>query len=140
MAKNTRKWALGALVAAAAGYAVGILTAPKSGKETRKDIQKATVKAKAEAERTLKRLHSDLDGLIARSKEYAKTLQATAQKELLRVIEKAQVAKDKARGILSALHEGGADDKELQQAIADVNQAINHLKQYAQQNGKKPTK
>ncbi len=130
MAKNTRKWAIGALVAGVAGYAAGILTAPKSGKETRKDIQEAAIKAKTEAERKLKQLHSDLDVLISKGKSQATNLQAKAKEELGHVIDKAQVAKDKARSLLSALHEGDASDEDLQKAIHDVNQAIDHLKKY----------
>ncbi len=37
--------------AVAAGFAAGILTAPKSGKETRKDLKKKAVNFKAEAEK-----------------------------------------------------------------------------------------
>lgn len=36
--------------AVAAGFAAGVLTAPKSGKETRSDIKKRAVKLKKEAE------------------------------------------------------------------------------------------
>lgn len=44
MAKG--KVAFGAIVAAAAGFVSGILLAPKSGKETRQDIKKASVDTK----------------------------------------------------------------------------------------------
>ncbi len=40
------KFALGAVVAAAAGFVAGILTAPKSGKETRDEIKDKAVKTK----------------------------------------------------------------------------------------------
>jgi len=40
MSKNKGKFALGALLGALAGAAAGILLAPKSGKETRKDLAK----------------------------------------------------------------------------------------------------
>jgi gas vesicle protein len=40
------KFAIGALLGAAAGFVAGILTAPKSGKETREDIKDTAVKAK----------------------------------------------------------------------------------------------
>jgi len=40
MSKDTgKKVALGALIAASVGYVAGVLTAPKSGKETRQDIK-----------------------------------------------------------------------------------------------------
>ncbi len=136
MAKNGKKWALAAVVAGAAGYVAGILTAPKSGKETRKDIKDAAVKAKSEAERVLKELHSDLDALIVKGKARAKTLGATAQKELLKLLDNANSAKEKARTILSALHEGdAADDKDLQGAINDAKSSIDNLKKYLKKNG-----
>ncbi|MCA1806602.1 MAG: YtxH domain-containing protein, partial [Actinobacteria bacterium] len=43
MANKSGKFAIGAVFAAAAGYVTGILTAPKSGKETRKDIHDTAV-------------------------------------------------------------------------------------------------
>ena len=51
MAKTGRKLAVGTLIGAGIGYLAGILTAPKSGRETRQDIKDATLKAKTEAER-----------------------------------------------------------------------------------------
>lgn len=140
MAKSTKKWAVSALVAGAAGYVAGILTAPKSGKETRKDIKEAAGKAKSEAERKLKQLHSDLDDMIGKGKTRAKSLQATAQRDLGKLIDKAQMAKDKARALLSALHEGDADDKDLQKVIKEVNDALDHLKNYLHKDGQKTSK
>lgn len=55
------KIAVSAIIAATAGYVAGILTAPKSGKETRKDIQDKALKAKREAEARLKALYSDIE-------------------------------------------------------------------------------
>ena len=45
------KKVLAIIGAAAAGFAAGILTAPKSGKETRKDLKKKAVKLKADTEK-----------------------------------------------------------------------------------------
>ncbi len=42
----SKKFLLGATIGAIAGFVTGILTAPKSGKETRQDIKDASVKAK----------------------------------------------------------------------------------------------
>lgn len=42
--------AINTLVAAAAGFAAGILLAPKSGKETREDIKAKAIEAKDKAE------------------------------------------------------------------------------------------
>lgn len=130
MRKSNRNLAIGTLVAAGIGYAAGILSAPKSGRETRRDIQRASIKAKTEAEKTLKKLHSELGDLITQGKAKARNVKDTAKKELVEALTKAQFAKEKARAILSAVHEGDADDKDLKKAITEVNKAIDHLKTY----------
>jgi gas vesicle protein len=135
MAKNTgRNWAVGALVAGVAGYVAGILTAPKSGKETRKDIQSAALKAKREAEAKLKTLHAELDDLIAEGKQKATSAKATGKKELDTALKAAQAAKKKAREMLSAIHEGDADDEDLQAAITEVKSSIKHLGAFLKKN------
>jgi gas vesicle protein len=130
MNKTTKRWALGAFFAAIAGYLAGILTAPKSGKETREDIKEAAEKGISEAEKRLKKLHTQLAALMNEAKDKATTLQGAAQKELQTVIDKTNVAKEKARMLLSASHEGKADDKDLQKAIDEANKALEHLKKY----------
>jgi gas vesicle protein len=45
------KFALGALIGAVAGLVAGVLTAPKSGKETRADIKEKAAELKSEAAR-----------------------------------------------------------------------------------------
>jgi gas vesicle protein len=132
------KLAVGAAIAAAAGYVAGILTAPKSGKDTREDIQNAAVKARTEAEHRLKALHSELSELIDQGKDGAGKLQDSAKKQYSTVLGVAQTAKDKAREMLSAIHEGGAEDKDLESAIEEVNQAISHLKKFLKNDPKAP--
>lgn len=131
MSKTTKRFAIGALVAGAAGYIAGILTAPKSGKETRDDIKNAAQHGMAEAERRLKQLHTQLAQVIDEAKEKLGMLKGKAQIELTDAIEKSRLAKEKARQILSAIHEdGGTDDKELKRAIEDANKAIDHLRAF----------
>ncbi len=122
--------ATGALLAAGAGYLTGILTAPKSGKETRHDIAKNASKARTDGERQLKKLHSELNGLIKDGDHATKKARNKANKELQVAIDKAKVAKDKARGILSALHDGDADDPNLQAVIEEVKLAKRNLAKY----------
>lgn len=124
------KVALGAAIAAGVGYVAGVLTAPKSGKATRKDIEKTASKAKKEAEKKLKELHSDLDNLIGKGKKQAKDAGDKAKTGIGDAVDKAQTAKDKAREVLSAIHEGEASDKELQKAIDEVKKATKHLKTF----------
>lgn len=136
MSKDVRKFALGAVVLGMIGYVAGILTAPKSGRETRKDISDKAIKAKTEAEKRLKVAHSDLDKLITKGKKMADTAKYSAKTGLADSMDKAQKAKEKAREMLSAMHEGAADDKDLQKAIVEVNSAIDHLKKYVAKDAK----
>ena len=129
MGKGT-KFAVGTAIAAGVGYVAGVLTAPKSGKETRKDIQDKAVKAKTESEKKLKELNAELNNLIATAKTKAKSAQSGAKTELHKALDVAVGAKEKAREVISAFHEGESEDKDLQKAVTDVNKAIDHLKKY----------
>ncbi len=120
----------GALLVAGAGYLAGILTAPKSGKETRRDIAKSASKARVDAEKQLKKMHSELNDLIKDGETASKKAGAKAKDELKDAIEKAKIAKGKAREILSALHDGDADDPNLQKALKEVKLAKSNLAKY----------
>lgn len=120
----------GALVIAGAGYLAGILTAPKSGKETRKDIAKTASKARVDAEKQLKKLHSELADLIKDGDKKTKSARTKASTELKDAVDKARIAKDKAREILSALHDGDADDPNLQAVLDEVKLAKRNLVKY----------
>lgn len=130
MGKSAKKWAVGAVVAGVAGYVAGILTAPKSGKETRADIKNAAVKAKTESEKKLKEIHSELNKHLAEAKEMGAKLSGKARDELSSAVDKAKAAKEKARELLSALHDGDADNPELKKAVDEGKSAINHLKKF----------
>jgi gas vesicle protein len=130
MNKAFKRLAIGTLIAGAAGYIAGILTAPKSGRETRQDIKQATDQTIAEAEKQLKKLHTELNELLSEAKKRGKTAQGKAKTELDDLTEKASTAKQKAREILSAIHEGDTENKELQRAMSDASKAIKHLRNY----------
>lgn len=131
---SVRNVAIGAAIAGVAGYVTGILTAPKSGKETRKDIKNKAAQAKAEAEKRLKKMHSELNELIATGKKRLKDATSTTKVGFSEALDKAVAAKEKAREMLSAIHEGQADDKDLEAAVKEVNDAIDHLKKYVKKN------
>jgi len=131
MARGTaKKFAIGAGIAAAVGYIAGLLTAPKSGKETRGDLKNAAEKATNEAEEQLKKLHSELDKLLADAKEKGDDLGGKAKREIDKLLDTANDARDKAGGIVDALRKDRATDKELKKAIEDANRAIEHLRDY----------
>jgi gas vesicle protein len=127
---KTKNFAIGTTVAAIAGYVAGVLTAPKSGKETRGDIKDTANKGVLEAERELKKLHSELDKLLNESKDRGTELSDKASKELTLLVDKAKDSKEKARTMLSAIHEGDAQDKDLQKAITEAHKAIDHIRTY----------
>lgn len=127
---NYKKLAVGSAVAATAGYLAGILTAPKSGKETRGDIRAAAEKSRIEAEKDLKRLHTELDKVIKEAKTGSGKLGVKAQKELNELVEKAKDTKEKVREVLSAIHEGDAEDQDLQKAVRNANLAVKNLRKY----------
>lgn len=126
MANSNKKWALGAILAAIGGYVTGILTAPKSGKETRQDIKDEAVKLKVEAEKKLKELHTELDNVIGEGHKKAGELKSNAKAAL----SSAEAAKDKVKELLSRLHSGEADPSELDTAIKEASKALENLKKH----------
>lgn len=130
MKDTTKRFAVGAAVAAAAGYLAGLLTAPQSGKETRQDVKESALRGMREAERQLKKLHTELNDILAEASEKTDKLSGKAKEELDVAMAATRVAKEKAREILSAVHEGKAEDKELQKAVKEAQKAIAHMKNY----------
>ncbi len=130
MKDSTKRFAVSAAIAAAAGYVTGILTAPKSGRETRHDIKDVTVHGIHEAERQLKKLHTELNDVIGQARDRSDKLSGKAKEELDVATNAAKQVKEKVREILSAVHDGRAEDKELQKAIKDAKKAADHLRAY----------
>ncbi len=134
MARNShtkRNLAVGGVLLAGLSYAAGILTAPKSGRETRKDIRKAALKAKTEAERKLKAAHSELNDVVDEVSKKATSVKSKANDELQAALKQAKNVRTKASEILSAIHEGDSDDHDLEKALTDVKKALKHLKTFA---------
>lgn len=130
MGKKERNLAVGAIAGAGLGYLAGILTAKKSGKETRKDIADATIMAKKQAEKTIKSLHTSLVELLKEGEEILKSTKDGTRAGFINALDKAKKARDSTREVLSAIHEGDADDKDLKKAITDATKAIEHLRTY----------
>lgn len=137
MSKNTKNVVLGVVIAAAAGYVAGVLTAPKSGKETREDLKNAASATKKQLEEKLKSLQGDVSKLLKEANVRLKTLSGAAKAELQEAIVRAQIAKDKAKEVMSALQDGEAEDEDLNNAVQDLRTSISHLKIYAK---KSPSK
>lgn len=130
MAKNSGKWAVGTLLAGVAGFVTGILTAPKSGKETRKDIKNTALKAKAEAEKELKSMHSQLNTALDKAKTESEKVSAKAKVEYEKAVVKAKSAKEKIRDLLSSLHDGDADDPDLKKALQEAKDALKSIEKF----------
>ena len=127
MAKLGRKIALGTVIGVVTGYVAGILTAPKSGKETRQDIKKVSAKALREAEKQLKALYSELDEAIVKATQKAKGFSGQGKDKLDGYVDKAKEAKQKAKEVLSAIRAGDAEDPDLKDAVKQANEAKKHL-------------
>lgn len=130
MNKAFKRLAIGTMIAGAAGYVAGLLTAPKSGRATREDIKNATDNTVSETERQLKKLHTELNELLVEAKSRSTKLQGKAMQEYEDVASMAAKSKQKVREIISAVHEGGTDNKELQRVMNDTTKAVKHLKTY----------
>src|SRR6476469_7044774 len=98
--KTVKKVAAGAAIAGAAGYLAGLLTAPKSGRETREEFRKSAGKGMTEVERQLKSLQTELSDLINEARGKGDDASGKAQKELHKLADKAKDSKDKVKEIL----------------------------------------
>lgn len=130
MGKAGKRIALGTAFAAVVGYAAGVLTAPKSGKQTRAGIKSAANDSISEAERQLKKLHTQLTRLMNEAKAQTEDARGKSKTEIKGVVEKSKLVREKARELLSAVHEGDADGKDLKKTIAETTDAVESLKAY----------
>jgi gas vesicle protein len=129
--ENTgKKMALSALIAGVAGYVSGILTAPKSGKDTRKDIVEGAEGFKEDAEDQLKKANDELKDLLKDAKTKTVALSAQAREEFNEAVLRAKDAQNKAATTLKAVKNGAADDPDLNKAVKQAKQAVKNLSKY----------
>jgi gas vesicle protein len=127
--------AVATAIAAGAGYVAGILTAPKSGKQTRQDIKDKAAETKEELAKKLDTVSTELGEVIAKGKTRVKDLESSAKAEMEKAVNAAVLAKDKAKDMVAAVKRGEGEDKDLKKAVNDVHSAIDNLKKYMQKNG-----
>jgi gas vesicle protein len=128
---SNRKWAIGALLAGVAGFIAGILTAPKSGKETREDIKDTANRVVSEAEKQLKKIHSEMNVVIEDAKQLLAGKSGKAKEDVSHAIHQAKEKQQKVKELLSALRDGGASDNpELKKALKEAGSALDHLKTF----------
>ncbi len=123
----TRKIAVGSAIAGLAGYLAGILTAPKSGKQTRQDIGQKALDIKDDAEAELVQLNDELMELIKNTKVKTISLSSSARTEFNEAVVKAKDAQNKAAQMLKAAKAGEAADPDLNKAVKQAKQAVKNL-------------
>lgn len=131
MSKDTgKKVAIGAIIAGAVGYIAGLLTAPKSGKETRQDIKDTANKFAREAEKKLKSLHTELGELIDKANQLLVKESGKAKAGLDKALAVAKENQLKVKEVISAIRNGETDQPELEKAIKEATKAKDHLAKY----------
>lgn len=122
-----RKVAIGSVVAGAVGYLAGVLTAPKSGKQTRKDIADKAGDIVNDTEDQLQDLNDELKDLIKSTKDKTIALSSSARAEFNEAVVKAKDAQNKSTQVLKAAKAGEASDPDLNKAVKQARQAIKNL-------------
>lgn len=127
---SMRKLAIGSAIAGAVGYLAGVLTAPKSGKETRSDITHKAEDIKDSLFDQLQDVHDELRDLIKTAKVKTVALGSSARAEFNEAVIRAKDAQNKASQVLKAVKNGEASDPELDKAIRQAKQAAKNLAKY----------
>jgi gas vesicle protein len=129
--QNTgKKVAASALIAGVAGYLSGILTAPKSGKETRKQLVEDAESIKVSTEEQLQKANEELKVLLKDTKTKTVALSGQAREEFNEAVIRAKDAQNKASTTIKALKNGEAEDPELNKAVKQAKQAAKNLSKY----------
>jgi gas vesicle protein len=122
-----RKMAVSALIAGVAGYIGGLLTAPKSGKETRKKLTEEAEGFKDNTEEQLQKANEDLKVLLKDAKNKTVSLSTQAKEEFNEALLRAKDAQNKASSTLKAIKNGEAEDPELNKAVKQAKLAAKNL-------------
>jgi gas vesicle protein len=120
----------GVLLAGIAGYVAGVLTAPKSGQETRQDIRDGANRAVEVAEEKLLALREDLDDLIEIASGKVSSAKGRAKDQLNDAIDTAKDARVKSVEVAKAVKSGEADQPELNRAMKQLKDAKKNLTKY----------
>jgi gas vesicle protein len=127
-----RKIAVGSAIAAGVGYLAGVLTAPKSGKETRSDIANKAGDIKDSLVFQLEDLEDQLKSKLKDAKDKTISLSSNARAEFSEAVIRAKDAQNKASYVLKAVKSGESSDADLNRAIKQARQALKNLEKYFQ--------
>ncbi|HUY52962.1 MAG TPA: YtxH domain-containing protein [Candidatus Dormibacteraeota bacterium] len=119
-----------AILGSSLGYLAGLLTAKKSGANTRKDISDASKEIQKKAETTASNLYKELSGAIEQAEVKIDKGKLSVRNNLYRATTRANKVKSQANEILMAIKNGNADDKDLQKSVDSIKSAIKNLKNY----------
>lgn len=122
-----RKIAIGSVIAGGIGYLAGILTAPKSGKQTRKQIADTAENVAKDVEDQLHDLNDELKDLIKSTKVKTISLSSSARAEFNEAVVRAKDAQNKTAQVLKAAKAGEASDPDLNKAVKQARQAVKNL-------------
>lgn len=128
--KQIKSTAIAGLIGVGVGVAVGILTAPKSGKETRKDIVDGSVKLKDELFKRYHDVQTSLSEAIDHAISQLNSFKGSSKESLEDLIAKAKDAEFKALDIFRAVKAGESDNKDLDKAVDHANKAKENLVKY----------
>lgn len=122
--------AIGAVVGAVVGVVTGILFAPKSGKETRKDIKDAAEKAADKMLEEAHHLQDEAKDLIAKAEEKVKKLKGTASETAKTHVTEMKHTTENVKAAVKAFKSGEANDKDLSNAVKKAKEAQSSLKAF----------
>ena len=128
--KTGQKVALGAAIAGIGGYFAGILTAPKSGKETRAELADKTVELKDDASHQLQVAQDELGVVLKEAQSKTVALGSQAREEFNEALVRAKDAQNKTKTILKAVKAGQAEDPELNKAVKQAKLAKKNLSKF----------
>jgi gas vesicle protein len=130
MNKDVKNVGIALIAGLAAGYALGVLTAPKSGKETRSDIKDAGAKAYKIAEARLKNTYEDLSEVIANASEQAKKLNKKGREELDVLLAAAHDAQGRVKQLITSVRRGDVTEEQFDDTVVAAQVAKEELQDF----------
>ncbi len=123
MASNKTKVVGGTIVAVAAGYVLGILTAPRSGKSTRKQIATKANEAVTQIEKQLKDMYKQSQEMIDKfNKDNPKMSQGLKDLKA-----KAIACQEKIKELLTSIHGDDSTEEDLHKAVSEAQKSLDSI-------------
>lgn len=130
MGKDVKNVGMALIVGLSAGYALGILTAPKSGKDTRDDLKEVGSKAYKAAEARLKGSYEDLSEVIANASRQTKKLGAKGRAELDDLLAAAHDAQGRVKQLITSVRRGDATEDQFEDVVKAAQVAKDKLEDF----------